>query len=51
VYLFHPSTLGATTVYNTIILPRVQQYGDQLKGAEDQIKKAMTGGFSSKKNE
>ena len=28
VYLFHPSTLGATTVYNTIILPRVQQYGD-----------------------
>jgi hypothetical protein len=46
VYLFHPSTLGATTVYNTIILPRVQQYGEQIKGAEEQIKKAMqTGGF------
>jgi len=26
VYLFHPSTLGATTVYNKLILPRVEYY-------------------------
>jgi len=51
VYLFHPSTLGATTVYNTVILPRVQKYESQLNEFEKQAKNAassMTGGFTKK---
>ena len=31
VYLFHPSTNGATTVYNTIILPYVKEYEGKVK--------------------
>lgn len=30
VYLFHPSTLGATQVYNSVILPRMKQYEGQI---------------------
>jgi len=44
VYLFHPSTLGATTIYEKFIYPRFQQYEAQLNQFEDQAKKAM-GGF------
>ena len=30
VYLFHPSTLGATQVYNSVILPHMKQYEGQI---------------------
>ena len=31
VYLFHPSTMGATMVYNNFILPNVQKYEGRVK--------------------
>jgi receptor expression-enhancing protein 5/6 len=37
VYLFHPTTLGATTVYNSIILPRMQEYKIHLDALEKQV--------------
>ena len=43
IYLFHPSTLGATTVYNTIIKPRIKQYQDSIKEIENQIKGKISG--------
>ena len=43
IYLFHPSTLGATTVYNTIIKPRIEQYQDSIKEIENQIKGKISG--------
>ena len=33
VYLFHPSTMGATTVYEKYILPNVQKYEGRVKQA------------------
>jgi receptor expression-enhancing protein 5/6 len=43
VYLMHPSFLGATQVYDSFILPRVQQHMSQIdkleKDAQDLIKK------------
>lgn len=45
VYLFHPSTLGATSVFNEYVLPYVKQYEGQILQAEkqlqDQYKKAQ----------
>ena len=38
VFLFHPQTLGATTVYNNYILPNVQKYEGQFK---DVLNKGM----------
>ena len=43
IYLFHPSTLGATTVYNTIIKPRIEQYQPSIKEIENQIKGKISG--------
>lgn len=56
VYLFHPSTMGATQVYNNFILPNVQKYEgrvkqvlkenvplDQLKDAADKIGMNLAG--------
>lgn len=37
VYLFHPSTLGATSVFNEYVLPYVKQYEDKILEAEKQI--------------
>jgi receptor expression-enhancing protein 5/6 len=43
VYLMHPSFLGATYVYDSLILPRVQEYSHQIdkleKDAKDLLKK------------
>ena len=36
VYLFHPATLGATQVYQSFILPRVQEYQHQLESLQKQ---------------
>ena len=33
--MFHPSTLGATTVFNTIILPRMKEYEERIKQIEE----------------
>lgn len=45
VYLFHPATLGATSVFNEYVLPYVRQYEDKILEAEkqlqDQYKKAQ----------
>jgi receptor expression-enhancing protein 5/6 len=46
VYLFHPTTLGATTVYNSIILPRMKEYQTHL----DALEKQMTDGLKSGAN-
>ena len=37
VWLFHPATLGATTIYNAYILPNMEQYEKQINKLEDQI--------------
>ena len=34
VYLFHPSTRGATTIYNAYILPTMEKYEPQISAAE-----------------
>lgn len=36
VYLFHPSTLGATTVYNNFILPKMKEHEAKIKQLEAQ---------------
>uniref|UniRef100_UPI0035C727A6 HVA22/TB2/DP1 family protein n=1 Tax=Serratia quinivorans TaxID=137545 RepID=UPI0035C727A6 len=41
VYLFHPKTLGATTVYNNIILPKLEQ----AKTVIEEQRKSVVGGF------
>lgn len=55
VYLFHPSTLGATTVYNNFLLPYINQYKSRIeeleKQVQDQFNKAsnkVTGAFEKK---
>ena len=37
VFLFHPSTKGATTIYNAYILPTVNKYEDQIAAAEARL--------------
>ena len=37
VWLFHPATLGATTIFNLVILPYMTEYGDRIKGMEKQM--------------
>ena len=37
VYLFHPSTLGATTVYNNFILPYMREYEGRIKEIEKKV--------------
>ena len=49
VYLFHPSTQGATTIYDKFIYPKFKQYEGQINSAEEQARKAM-GGFQTKKD-
>ena len=34
VYLFHPTTMGATTVYNNVLLPHMKEYEDKIKEVE-----------------
>ena len=36
VYLFHPSTLGATTVYNNFILPKMKEHEARIRALEAQ---------------
>mgnify|MGYP000865026436 FL=1 len=45
VYLFHPSTLGATTVYNNFIQPHMKEYEDKIK----EIEKKVAGSFNQAK--
>ena len=40
VYLFHPSTMGATTVYNQFILPHLSKLEEAEKNMEAQLSKA-----------
>jgi len=46
VYLFHPSTLGATQVFNSVILPRMKEYQHHIdaleKQAHEMVKKGKT---------
>ena len=44
VYLFHPSTLGATTVYNNFILPRLQEYQHHIDALEKQMSDGLKQG-------
>jgi len=44
VYLFHPSSLGATTVYNSIILPRMKEYQHHIDALEKQTKDMINQG-------
>ena len=37
VYLFHPSIMGATAVYNNWIKPYVQKYEGDIKAAVDKV--------------
>lgn len=39
VYLFHPSTLGATSVYNNILLPHIKAYESRIQELEKEIQK------------
>ena len=41
VWLFHPTSLGATTVYNAYILPNMKQYEKHIIAAEAGLGKAM----------
>ena len=49
VYLFHPSTMGATTVYNAYILPIMKQYEPHIIEAEKKIQQYtdMAGGIAA----
>jgi len=42
VYLFHPSTMGATTVYNNFILPYMNEYEGRLKEVEQNMKQQFS---------
>ena len=39
VFLFHPSTMGATMIYNAYVLPTMQKYEDQIAAAESKLAK------------
>ena len=41
VYLFHPSTLGATTVYNNVILPKMKEHEARIRSLEAQGSKML----------
>ncbi len=49
VYLFHPSTMGATTIYNAYILPIMKQYEPHIMEAEKKIQQYtdMAGGIAA----
>jgi receptor expression-enhancing protein 5/6 len=49
VFLFHPSTLGATKIYNAYILPYMEKYESQIKAAEQKLSKVGEG-FSDLSN-
>ena len=40
VWLFHPISCGATTIYNTYILPNMKQYEKHIKSAEKAVSDA-----------
>ena len=42
IYLFHPSTLGATSVYNNFVVPQLKQYQAHLEELENKVKKAVS---------
>lgn len=44
VYLFHPSTLGATSVYNTVLLPHIKAYESRIAEVEREIQKQFNKG-------
>ena len=41
IYLFHPSTLGATYVYNSIISPRIKVYEKSIEELENKLKNQL----------
>ena len=43
VWLFHPSSQGATTIYNIYILPNMQQYEKHIKKVEESVSGAISG--------
>jgi len=44
VYLFHPSTLGATQVFNNVILPRMKEYQHHIDAMEKQANEMIKKG-------
>ena len=46
VWLMHPSSQGATTVYNNFVLPYMKQYEGKIKQLEDGIA-AKAGGLAA----
>ena len=61
VWLFHPVSCGATTIYNLYILPNMKQYEKHIIRVEEEVSKAadaakakvggLTGGSDEKKEE
>ena len=49
VFLFHPSTQGATMIYNAYVLPTMEKYEDQISAAEQKLAKMSetAGGYAS----
>ena len=45
IFLFHPSTLGATSVYNNFILPQINQYKHHIETLEKKVA-SLSGGKS-----
>ena len=43
VWLFHPSSQGATTIYNNYILPNMSQYEKHIAGIEKSVADAAAG--------
>jgi len=50
VYLFHPSTKGATSIYKNYILPTVKEYEPQIAAAEARLSQISdrASGFANK---
>lgn len=42
VWLFHPITMGATTIYNWYILPNMKQYEKHIIAAENKISESVS---------
>lgn len=42
IWMFHPTSQGATTLYNSVILPYYQQYEKNLDGAFNKFERTVT---------
>ena len=47
VFLFHPATQGATTVYNQFILPKMKEYESRINALEKQMTDKLKEGVNA----